>query len=540
MSLTSRKPLFIAFLVAVLLTGSLSLALYLNEDLRLWVIAQMEEIENDSGEKVKRVKIERPEPNEAQVREISRNQERKKREELKRKAKEVRQTVYEIEEMAEARKKLLEEPQDLPIEPFDPAVDLADPNAHPFDGGSEALADVLDEAFNWEASPLGNVLPSDEALQAMETSELYQSIQEMSALADEAFVEGRAAELAKAEGISAADAREQVFRPDSAAGPDLSEALGANTPSDREAFQAFNQALETAVSAATQMARTAENRKAGLSGDSLPSGQSAEARQSALARGAEVRAQLNLLARTTHQSGNVQDMRSLMAENYALTTGAGGSAESGETFRRGEALSLGYVTDLGEEKAPLPGTLKLDLNRVLKQAIPGRRFDSNVDRRGWVFLDTWYVIGPWQRPAKDSYSQRFPPETLVDLDATYAGKINRSTRKAMELKWRFVQTENIRINPPDEISDAVYFAYTEIFSATALEVVVAVASDDMAKLWVNDLVVYEDTGLSPWRVDEGFRRILLKPGYNTVLIRVENGPAVCYFSVLMCPVDALR
>jgi len=102
-----------------------------------------------------------------------------------------------------------------------------------------------------------------------------------------------------------------------------------------------------------------------------------------------------------------------------------------------------------------------------------------------------------------------------------------------------VQTENIRINPPDEIGDSVYYAFTEVFSEKAMEVMIAVASDDIAKLWINDLVVWQDEGLSSWRLDEGFRRILLRPGYNTVLIRVENGPSVCYFSVLMCPAEIL-
>jgi hypothetical protein len=192
----------------------------------------------------------------------------------------------------------------------------------------------------------------------------------------------------------------------------------------------------------------------------------------------------------------------------------------------------------GKEKASAPS--RLDLNQVLQQAIPRRRLDQNATRKGWVFIDTWYIIGPWARPQKDSFDSKFPPETAIDLDATYPGKTNPKTGKPATLEWRFVQTENIRVNPPDEISDAVYYAYTEVFAERAMEVMVAVASDDLAKLWINDFVVWQDEGLSAWRLDEGFRRILLKPGYNKVLVRVENGPAVCYFSVLMCPMDMLQ
>ncbi|MCB1071409.1 MAG: OmpH family outer membrane protein, partial [Kiritimatiellae bacterium] len=60
-----------------------------------------------------------------------------------------------------------------------------------------------------------------------------------------------------------------------------------------------------------------------------------------------------------------------------------------------------------------------------------------------------------------------------------------------------------------------------------------------AKVWINDLVIWEDDGLSPWRLDEGFRKIRFRQGYNTVLMRVDNGPINCTWSLLLCPPEAL-
>ncbi|WP_269537722.1 hypothetical protein [Cerasicoccus fimbriatus] len=665
--LTSRTPLMIAFVIATILVGGFAVALLVNEDLRRYTIAQIEEITNEDGEKVKRVKIEKPEPNEKQVREISRNQERKKRDELKEKAKEMRETIYEIEEVVEAQKKLLGDKEtewdrlaekaeelaqqmkefndNLAQEDTPDSLETAEPASQELTDMAEAYAEMVnqkkDESVttqdakeaalearkllnqakdfqnkfnqatqrtpaedkadamelreevmefvaeleehakemaqlekspyaNLEQSPeaettdladtelandpsqngeledgetttLGNELPSDQQLDEMTTAELYEQIQEMSEMVDEAFAEGQAADLANRKDMSLQRARDEVFKPESDKGPDLQEALSQNQPSTREEFQQFNEALENAASAAQQMARTANNRKESLTGQSAQQsgqGQSSEQLQASLQQGNELRAQMNLLASNAgRRVGNVQDMRALMAENYSLT---GGGSMSGEGFRQGQAVDMNYQTAM-EHESPLPKQAHLDTNRTLAQAVPGRRLDKNSARQGWIFLDTWYVIGPWQRPnQRESFEVEFPPETLVDLDATYTGKVSRFTKENMELKWRFVQTENIRINPPDEISDAVYYGYTEVFCETATEVTVAVASDDMAKLWINDLVVFEDSGLSPWRMDEGFRTILLKPGYNTVLIRLENGPSVCYFSVLMCPTEALR
>lgn len=71
------------------------------------------------------------------------------------------------------------------------------------------------------------------------------------------------------------------------------------------------------------------------------------------------------------------------------------------------------------------------------------------------------------------------------------------------MKWRFVQSNRIRINPPDETTNSGYYAYTEIYSDRA-------------------------------------RKVLLKEGYNKVLVRLESGPGVAYFSLVLCPVDLDR
>jgi len=412
----------------------------------------------------------------------------------------------------------------------------------PEDPGNEENAPLLaepgeeTEALDSATDPLadadGITPPTDEELDQMETPEIYSSIQEMSEAVDEAFAENKAAELAAAENLSFEDAQEQIYKPQSDTGPDLAESLAANKPSTLDEYQKFNEALNEAARAAETMRRTAENRRNEVApSQAVGEKKTGDQLRQALQQQASLQAQMNNMAtQSNKQQGNVQDMRQAMLQSYGLQ-GSFNSDLSGRT------VDTGYSSDLGEQKQQ--SRARLDERKILQSAIPGRRFSRGSERQGWVFLDTWYVIGPWDRPKKNSFETKFPPETVIDLDATYEGKDHRKTDGPIPLKWRFVQTENIRINPPDELGDSVYYAFTEVFAEEAMEVLVAVASDDTAKVWVNDLVVWSDTGLSSWRLDEGFRRILLKPGYNTVLVRVENGPAVCYFSVLMCPADAI-
>ena len=66
---------------------------------------------------------------------------------------------------------------------------------------------------------------------------------------------------------------------------------------------------------------------------------------------------------------------------------------------------------------------------------------------------------------------------------------------------------------------------------------VAIATDDAARMWVNDKLVWEDQGQSAWNLDEGFRVIDFKQGFNKILARIENSPTLCEFSVLLCPPD---
>ena len=108
--LIQKFPLQAALLISLLLAAAASLALYFNDDWRQTTFAILEVEVDDEGEIVRKVKVERPEPNREQMREIARNQELKKREELKENARKLRKTVLSLEEVAEARKESLSTP----------------------------------------------------------------------------------------------------------------------------------------------------------------------------------------------------------------------------------------------------------------------------------------------------------------------------------------------------------------------------------------------------------------------------------------------
>jgi len=175
---------------------------------------------------------------------------------------------------------------------------------------------------------------------------------------------------------------------------------------------------------------------------------------------------------------------------------------------------------------------RLEVDKIKAKALPGRRFTEESSRRGWLYVDTWYVIGPWENNGKVDWSDIHAPEFEVDLAKIYSG--GKGNRK---LRWQFTQNPTIRCDPPDEQPNSTYYAYTEVYFDQAREMLVAIASDDAAKLWINDKLVWQDEGLSVWNMDEGFRRVHFKKGFSKILMRIENGPGFCQYSMLLCPPD---
>lgn len=151
---------------------------------------------------------------------------------------------------------------------------------------------------------------------------------------------------------------------------------------------------------------------------------------------------------------------------------------------------------------------------------------------GWVYLNKWYIVGPFENRGDIDFRQAFPPEVLFDLDASYRGKGGKT------VSWEYVHSESVSITPPDLHGESAYYAYTELFFEDAADLWIAVGSDDALKVWINDLVVFESTNtLHSWQVNEGIRKVHFKQGRNRVMIRVENRPTHCRYSFLILPDD---
>lgn len=164
-----------------------------------------------------------------------------------------------------------------------------------------------------------------------------------------------------------------------------------------------------------------------------------------------------------------------------------------------------------------------------------------------VFVDHWYVIGPFSAPDPGSMQKVYPPELLVDLDALYLGKAKRV------LRWQYLSSTPYPLIPPDEAEQAMYYGYTELRSDQARDVWMAFGADDDAKAWVNEQLVWTSGNQAkPWYTRGGFRSLTmdvqnanlievrrlvhLNKGRNTVLFKLYNNPLDVFFSLVLEPV----
>jgi hypothetical protein len=148
----------------------------------------------------------------------------------------------------------------------------------------------------------------------------------------------------------------------------------------------------------------------------------------------------------------------------------------------------------------------------------GRKVLEGGEPVEWMFVDTWYVIGPFPNPSRANIDRQFPPETIIDLNASYVGKDGR------EVQWEFHQTGSVVVRPTNEEEYGIWYYYTELYFDRPMDLWIATGSDDRGDIWLNDLPIWVSSDkLKGWRVDEGFRKVAFRQGVNRILYRLENG-----------------
>ena len=213
-----------------------------------------------------------------------------------------------------------------------------------------------------------------------------------------------------------------------------------------------------------------------------------------------------------------------------------GHGQKDEDYRRVAGRAGDYVGQPGSRNEPGTG----------EDLLPGNVLSLDETSRGmpgaWMYLESWWIIGPFPNPDRVNITRKFPPESVIDLDAAYEGAGGL-------VQWQFSQARTpfpsdkpnrhrSEVVPPNRREFAIWYGYTLLRADRECDVWLAAGSDDRSDVWVNGMKVWASgNNRKVWTIDEGFRRIHLNKGANTVLVRLENGPGPTSFSVCVSPHD---
>jgi len=182
------------------------------------------------------------------------------------------------------------------------------------------------------------------------------------------------------------------------------------------------------------------------------------------------------------------------------------------------------------------------------RAAGGRSIGAGGIYANRIYVDTWYVVGPFDAEGTRPLDHPYPPEFAVDLDGTYAGKFGKT------LAWRYVQAGEYPTYLPDPAESAIYYGYTELMLDHDTDVWAWIGADDDCKLWVDDQLVWNGGApLKPWflvdarsmkreiadyNLSEGKVRLRLHAGRHRILFKLYNGVEVMFFSLVLSDAHA--
>jgi len=318
--------------------------------------------------------------------------------------------------------------------------------------------------------------------------------------------------------------------------PARAEYSGASegNPEDAAALERRNAAMEDALQQVDSMLALSRSMAFQATNNGKDS-QSLAVSAAGMQAQADQADQLAGLATET-EGGNASDLTELMKQiengdaagaknsgQHGLTSGNGSGSGQGRDGGQGSGGTgpVGFRRGVPGEGVPAMA--------AVSESVPGRKVHSSAFGAGskWMFVDTWYMIGPFPNPQRRNIETKFPPESIVDLDATYPVE-------GQNLRWQFVQTSTAGIRPPLSREYAIYYGYTTLWFDEAQDMWIATGSDDFSKLWINDMLVWASGSVQKvWKPDEGYRRVHFKKGLNRVLFRLENGHNDCMFSLML-------
>ena len=173
--------------------------------------------------------------------------------------------------------------------------------------------------------------------------------------------------------------------------------------------------------------------------------------------------------------------------------------------------------------APNNLTDELDINLKLAEfchenAMP-EKAKTYVQKTGVITEDKWLILGPFDNTKGIGYDTAYIAEdaTQIDTTAKYDGVDGQiSWQKSTD------DTFNGYIDFGQDVNWRVAYAFVTVTSPDEREAQIRFDSDDQGKVFLNGEEVFTNTGAHSVRIDRYTIPVTLKPGENSILVKVCN------------------
>jgi len=145
-----------------------------------------------------------------------------------------------------------------------------------------------------------------------------------------------------------------------------------------------------------------------------------------------------------------------------------------------------------------------------------KRFEKASASIGWNI--PLALIGTWDNDQNKGFDISYPPEQEIDIDKTYKGQL-------VEIGWRTqypTALSTTSINLKELLHPnvwAVGYLASVIHAIKKGPYDLRLSSTDAIKVWVNNILVFENRHISQWTFDGIVIPVILRSGANRILIK---------------------
>ena len=168
-------------------------------------------------------------------------------------------------------------------------------------------------------------------------------------------------------------------------------------------------------------------------------------------------------------------------------------------------------------------TDQLDVNLKLAEfcsenAMP-EKAKTYVQKTGVITEDTWLILGPFDNTKGVGYDTAYIAEDVTQIDTTAE---HNGVDGSVRWEKSADDTLNGYIDLGEDVNWRVAYAFATVTSPDEREAQIRFDSDDQAKVFLNGEEVFTNTGAHSVRIDRYTIPVTLKPGENSILVKVCN------------------